>query len=86
MSIRISKIKLKKGSHEILMHDWKMLSASKVKQDQNRLLQDREQDQLSHRMMRWNLTSKKPTTETEYEVWKLLSCSFTYHSQKNPFP
>ena len=31
----------------------------------------------THRMMRWNLTSKKTTTETEYEVWKLLSCSFT---------
>ena len=32
---------------------------------------------------RWNLTSKKSSTETEYRVWKLLSCSFTYQSQKN---
>ena len=29
---------------------------------------------------------KKIPTETEYGVWKLLSCSFTYQSQKNPFP
>ena len=43
-------------------------------------------NQVMHSMMRWNLTSKKTTTETEYEVWKLLSCSFTYHSKKNPFP
>ena len=26
-------------------------------------------------MMSWNLTSKKIPTETEYEVWKLLSCT-----------
>ena len=38
-----------------------------------------------HRLMRWNLTSKKKTIETEYEVWKLLSCSFTYHSKKIRF-
>ena len=29
---------------------------------------------------------KQSSTETEYEVWKLLSCSFTYQSQKNPIP
>ena len=39
-----------------------------------------------HSMIRWNLTSKKFPTETEYGVWKLLSCSFTNQSQKNPFP
>ena len=26
----------------------------------------------------WNLTSKKSSTETEYELWKILSCSFTF--------
>ena len=40
---------------------------------------------LSHSMMSWNLTSKKFPTETEYGVWKLLSCSFTYQSQKIRF-
>ena len=39
----------------------------------------------THRLMRWNLTSKKFPTETEYGVWKLIVCSFTYQSQKNPF-
>ena len=29
---------------------------------------------------------KKSSTESEYGVWKLLSCSFTYQSQNNPFP
>ena len=37
-------------------------------------------------MMSCNLTSKKFSTETEYGVWKLLSCSFTYQSKKNPIP
>ena len=41
---------------------------------------------LLHSMMSCNLTSKKFPTETEYGVWKLLSCSFTNQSQKNPFP
>ena len=36
-----------------------------------------------HSMMSWNLTSKKTSTETEYWVWKLLSCSFTYQSKKS---
>ena len=40
----------------------------------------------AHSMMSWNLTSKKFPTETEYGIWKLLSCSFTNQSQKNPFP
>ena len=39
----------------------------------------------THSMMSWNLTSKKFPTETEYEVWKLLSCSFTYQSKKIRF-
>ena len=39
-----------------------------------------------HIMMSWNLNSKKSSTPTEYGVWKLLSCIFTYQSQKNPFP
>ena len=38
-----------------------------------------------HTMMSWNLTSKKCSTETEYGVWKLLSCSFTYQSKKIRF-
>ena len=38
-----------------------------------------------HSMMRWNLTSKKFPTETEYGVWKLILCSFTYQSQTNLF-
>ena len=42
--------------------------------------------QLLHSMMSWNLTSKKSSTPTEYGVWKLLSCSFTNQSKKNPFP
>ena len=29
---------------------------------------------------------KKILHTNEYGVWKLLSFSFTYHSQKNPFP
>ena len=33
-------------------------------------------------IMRWNLTSKKFHTETEYGVWKLLSCRFIYQSEK----
>ena len=40
----------------------------------------------THSMMRWNLTSKKLSTPTEYGVWKLILCSFTYQSQKNPIP
>ena len=36
-----------------------------------------------HSMMSWNLTSKKFPTETEYGVWKLLSCSFSNQSKKN---
>ena len=40
---------------------------------------------IRHSMMRWNLTSKKFPTDTEYGVWKLILCSFTYQSQKNPF-
>ena len=39
-----------------------------------------------HSMMWWNLTSKKFPTETECGVWKLILCSFTYQSQKNPIP
>ena len=39
----------------------------------------------THSMMSWNLTLKKSSTETEYGVWKLLSCSFTYQSQKIRF-
>ena len=38
-----------------------------------------------HSMMSCNLTSKKFPTETEYGVWKLLSYSFTYQSQKIRF-
>ena len=41
---------------------------------------------IENNMMSWNLTSKKSSTPTEYGVWKLLSCSFTNQSQKNPFP
>ena len=29
---------------------------------------------------------KKFSTPTEYGVWKLILCSFTYQSQKNLFP
>ena len=29
---------------------------------------------------------KKIPTPTEYGVWKLILCSFTYQSQKNPIP
>ena len=36
-------------------------------------------------MMSWNLTSKKSSTDTEHGVWKLLSCSFTYQSEKIRF-
>ena len=39
--------------------------------------------EICHSMMSWNLTSKKFPTETEYGVWKLLSSSFTYQSQKS---
>ena len=39
-----------------------------------------------HSMMSWNLTSKKSSTPMEYGVWMLVSCIFTYQSQKNPFP
>ena len=39
-----------------------------------------------HSMMRWNLTSKKFSTPMKYGVWKLILCSFTYQSQKNPIP
>ena len=39
-----------------------------------------------YRRYHWNLTSKKSSTETKYGVWKLLSCSFTYQSKKNPIP
>ena len=42
-------------------------------------------DLATHSRMRWNLTSKKFPTETEYGVWKLILCSFTYQSQKNLF-
>ena len=38
-----------------------------------------------HSMMRWNLTSKKFSTETEYGVWKLFLCSFAYQSKKIRF-
>ena len=40
--------------------------------------------QPTHSMMSWNLSSKKSSTETEYGVWKLFSCSFTKQSKKNP--
>ena len=36
-------------------------------------------------LIRWNLASKKSSTETEYGVRKLLSCSFTYQSKKIRF-
>ena len=39
----------------------------------------------NHSMMSWNPTSKKSSTETEYGVWELLSCSFTKQSQKISF-
>ena len=36
-------------------------------------------------MMSWNLTAKKPSTDSENRVWYLMSCSFTYQFKKIRF-
>ena len=66
----------------------KMTQRLKMNEEHNQRLSTTVDKLLSgtlHSMMRWNLTSKKIPTETEYGVWKLIVCSFTYQSKKNPF-